>query len=360
MVIVDSLRNKLLRWFRLNARPLPWRCDRDPYRIWISEVMLQQTQVATVIPYFERFLKQFPNLHALAAADEQDVLRQWEGLGYYRRARALWQAARVLAAQGHATIPDAPELLRELPGFGRYTANAVLSQAFERRLPIVEANSRRVLCRLFGIDDDPGRASVAKQLWEHAENLLPAKAPGEFNQALMELGALVCTPADPGCENCPLARACLAKAHHRQHEIPARTKQPGVTAVAEIAIILRKRERLLLVQRPDSGRWARLWEVPHAEMQWMEPAPLAARRLLAGIGLKAKIGGALGVIRHSVTRFRITMTCLHARYQAGALAAPHYAAHAWVRPAELCAYPLAAPQRRLIGLLDSSKEPGAP
>ena len=250
---IPSLQRRLLSWFRKNARPLPWRADRDPYRIWISEVMLQQTQVATVIPYFERFLMRFPTLAALAQSDEQEVLRFWEGLGYYRRARVLWRAAKILHENHHVTIPDDPDLVRSLPGFGRYTANAVLSQAFDRRLPIVEANSRRVLCRLFGVEQAPKESAVQELLWQHAESLLPNKGVGDFNQALMELGALVCTPANPSCGDCPLAGVCRANLQGRQDQIPLRAKPVAVTQIEEVAVIVRKKDRLLLVQRPMRG-----------------------------------------------------------------------------------------------------------
>src|SRR5437764_8126511 len=189
------LHRRLLGWFDRHRRDLPWRRDRDPYRVWVSEVMLQQTQVATVVPYFERFLAAFPTLADLAAADEQDVLRLWEGLGYYRRARHLHQAARRLAAEHGGTLPDDPAVWRDLPGVGRYILGAVLSQAFDRKLPIVEANSLRVLTRLFGYRGDPREGVGKKWVWAAAEAVLPAKRAGDFNQALMELGALICTPA---------------------------------------------------------------------------------------------------------------------------------------------------------------------
>src|SRR5437763_3122971 len=216
------VRSRLLRWFDRHQRPLPWRRDRDPYRVWVSEVMLQQTTVAAVVPYFERFLAAFPTLADLAAADEQAVLRLWEGLGYYRRARHLHRAARQLVREYGGRLPDDAEVWRGLPGVGRYILGAVLSQAFGRRLPIVEANSLRVLCRLFGQRGDPRGGPVQKWLWAKAAELLPAKRAGDFNQALMELGALVCTPAAPKCDVCPLAKECVARREGAQAEIPAR------------------------------------------------------------------------------------------------------------------------------------------
>ncbi len=217
------LSRRLLSWFTRFRRDLPWRRDRDPYRIWVSEVMLQQTQTAAVVPYFERFLQAFPTLAALAAADEQDVLRLWEGLGYYRRACDLLKTARLLAAS-HGRFPNDPDALDGLPGLGRYTRNAVLSQAFDRRLPILEAYSRRVLARLFGRTGDLSRGPEQRWLWAAAEALLPPRRAGNFNQALMELGALVCTPAAPRCPECPLAGDCAARRLGRQESIPARTR----------------------------------------------------------------------------------------------------------------------------------------
>ena len=251
--------------------------------------MLQQTQVATVIPYYERFLKRFPTLAALAQADDQAVLRLWEGLGYYRRARDLCRAARLLGKNKHQTIPDDPEFVRSLPGFGRYTTNAVLSQAFDRRLPILEANSVRVLCRLFGIEQSPKVSAVQKLLWHLAETLLPATSVGDFNQAMMELGALVCTPVKPNCVQCPLLRHCQARLQNRQHDIPLRVKPPATVGIEEVAVIVRKRDRLLLVQRPSEGRGANLWEFPHHQRQSDETANLAAHRLLAKLGMVGEV-----------------------------------------------------------------------
>jgi A/G-specific adenine glycosylase len=350
---------RLRGWFGRHRRDLPWRRDRDPYRIWVSEVMLQQTQVATVIPFFERFVSAFPTLGTLAAADEQDVLRLWEGLGYYRRARDLHRAARALAAEHAERFPDDPAVVRTLPGFGRYTANAVLSQAFDARLPILEANSQRVLSRLFGRADDPRRGPARAWLWQAAEELLPGRpgartAPGtgEFNQALMELGALVCTPGTPRCGECPLAARCVARRKGLQESIPARTPPPAVTCVQEAAVVVRRGRRVLLVQRPAGGRWAGLWEFPHDALRAGETHEDAARRLVADLtGLGVELGPELTTLRHGITRYSITIVCFEADYRAGTFRSPFYAQGAWLDPADLAAYPVSAPQRRLAGVL---------
>jgi len=345
------VRRQLLHWFAGHARDLPWRRSRDPYAIWVSEVMLQQTQVATVIPYFERFLKAFPSLHALAQAGESEVLRLWEGLGYYRRARNLHRSARLLDAEYAGRLPNDPDVLRRLPGFGRYTTNAVLSQAFDRRLPILEANSRRVLCRLLGERGDPQSAEVQQQLWQTAETLLPLKRVGAFNQALMELGALVCTPVTPHCQRCPLARHCQARSAGLQEAIPMRAKRARIVQVDEVAVALMRNGQVLLVRRPAEGRWAGLWEFPHAEQELLESLEDTAKRLLAGLGFRGKVAGELITIRHAVTRFRITLTCVRVRWRAGEFAPVLYPEGRWLDPAELTAYPISAPQRRLAGAL---------
>jgi A/G-specific adenine glycosylase len=341
----------LLAWFNRHARPLPWRNNRDPYRIWISEVMLQQTQVKTVIPYFHRFLQAFPTLNDLADADEQAILRMWEGLGYYRRARALGQAGRLLRDQGYATVPDDPELLRTLPGFGRYTANAVLSQAYDRRLPILEANSERVLCRLFGVTANPKSPATRKQLWQYAESLVPARSAGAFNQAIMELGALVCTPRAPNCSGCPIKRHCIAAAHGRQESIPARSRSAATERVEEVAIVVRRGNRYLLVQRPPRGRWAGLWEFPHHELLPGESHESAAARMLATLGLGYESLEKLGTIKHQVTRFSITLVGMLALGTAGSVFREGYAAVRWPRHDELAMLPLSSPQRRLANLV---------
>ncbi len=352
------LPRRLLAWFARCRRDLPWRRDRDPYRIWISEVMLQQTQAASVVPYFERFLQAFPTLAALAAADEQDVLRLWEGLGYYRRARDLLKTARLLVASHCGRFPDDPDALDGLPGLGRYTRNAVLSQAFDRRLPILEANSRRVLARLFGRTGDPACGPEQRWLWAAAEALLPVRQAGDFNQALMELGALVCTPSAPRCVDCPLAADCAARRLGRQESIPARTPPPETVQVAEAAVVVRRGGRVLLLQRPPQGRWASLWEFPHGPLAPGESPDEAAARLLPELtGLRARLGAELVTLRHGVTRFRITLVCFEAEHLSGEFRSAFYQQAAWLAPPELTGHPVSAPQRRLAERVADSGRP---
>jgi A/G-specific adenine glycosylase len=351
------VRRRLLGWFARHARDLPWRRDRNPYRIWVSEVMLQQTQVATVGPYFERFLEAFPTLAVLAAASEQDVLRLWEGLGYYRRARDLHRAASRLAAEQGGQVPDDPAVFGELPGVGRYILGAVLSQAYDRRLPILEANSLRVLCRFFGIQGDPRSGPAQRWLWETSRRLLPARRVGDFNQALMELGALVCTPAAPDCAACPLARHCVARRQGLQELIPVRPNPPAVEEVIESAVVVRRGRRVLLVQRPPEGRWAGMWEFPHGPVGAGETPEAAAARLLPVLtGLDADLGPELLTLRHGVTRFRITMICFEADYRTGRFRSAFYPHGLWVEPQRLSDYPVSAPQRRLAEALVGTRQ----
>jgi A/G-specific adenine glycosylase len=353
--------------------------------------MLQQTQVATVLRYFEPFLLLFPNVKALAAASEQEVLRAWEGLGYYRRAHHLHQAARQLTAEHGGRVPNDPELFGDLPGVGRYILGAVMSQAFSRRLPILEANSRRVLCRLLGrmpsfkqqrggeaerrtefipfsalpqrnesryLGRPNGMNSVLPSgecwLWQTAESLLPRRRIGDFNQALMELGALVCTPARPRCEVCPLKRSCIACTRSLQHEIPGRRQSPTPVTVREVAVVIRRGNRVLLVQRPLTGRWSGMWEFPHDQVGAKETNKAAARRVAKDlVGLSVRLGREILTVRHSVTRFRIILTCFEASFRAGKFQSKFYHKGRWLFPARLQTLPVSSPQRRLaLALVD--------
>jgi A/G-specific adenine glycosylase len=353
----SDLRRRLLRWFDFHKRSLPWRTDRDPYRIWVSEVMLQQTTVAAVVPYFERFMAAFPTVGALADADEQHVLKLWEGLGYYRRARHLHAAARRLTKFDDSQITDDMEVWSELPGVGRYILGAVLSQAFDQRLPIVEANSLRVLARLFGYRGNPREGAGKAWVWSAAESLLPAKRAGDFNQALMELGALVCTPTGPSCGHCPLAARCIAHLDGLQEQIPLRKKPAVVESVSEVAVVIRDRKRVLMCQRrSDAKRWQNMWEVPHAERSVGEDSFTAAVRIAEELtGFEVEPGEEIATIRHAVTRFAISLVGVEAELRRGRFKPGFYAAAKWLKPAELGAFPVSSPQRRLITELASRR-----
>ena len=348
----QRLRKQLLAWFARRQRPFPWREDRDAYRIWVSEVMLQQTQAATVVPYFERFMARFPKLPDLAAAGEQDVLRLWEGLGYYARARNLHRAARQIVALHGGRFPRDPEQTALLPGVGRYMVGAVLSQAYGSRLPILEANSQRVLCRLFAVRTDPTRNPTRDELWQLAKEVLPRRRVGDFNQALMELGAVVCTATNAKCAACPLRKECSSARLGIQDEIPVLPKRAASVDVREAAVVVRRENRVLLVQRPVTGRWAGLWEFPHSPLEIGEELASAAIRITKQLtAIRVRLGPELLTVRHAVTHHRITLTCFETTYVSGAFQSNFYTRGEWIERAELADYPVSSPQRRLAAAL---------
>jgi A/G-specific adenine glycosylase len=353
-----QIHKKLLAWFDRYRRDLPWRKDRDSYHIWVSEVMLQQTQVATVLRYFEPFIRSFPSIKALAAAPERQVLRAWEGMGYYRRARHLHQAAQQLVADHKGRIPNDPDVFGNLPGVGRYILGAVLSQAFERRMPIVEANSRRVFSRLLGPNGHlhATRSGALSSLWQVAEELLPALRIGDFNQALMELGALVCTPSSPRCGDCPIAHWCQARRLGLQNKIPSTRAGTKETRIREVAVIICRAGRVLLVQRPSGGRWTNMWEFPHHQVRSKESVESAARRIARKLaGLEAEPISNLLMLKHSVNQYRISLTCLESSYRAGKFQSDFYPRGRWLYPPQLQDFPLSAPHRKLARFLLSTR-----
>lgn len=316
--------------------------------------MLQQTTVAAVTKYFQRFVRRFPTLKSLARADEQDVLRLWQGLGYYRRARHLHQAAQMLAANGRQ-LPDNPAVWAELPGVGRYILGAVLSQAFDRRLPIVEANSSRVICRLFARRGDCRTATMQKWLWQKAEDLLPRKRIGDFNQALMELGALICTPAQPACEQCPVRSDCQAFEDGTQTAIPSRTDKKPNEHVHEVAVVVKHGNRVLLAQRSaNAPRWASMWEFPQDVVRPGETTRQAAQRCLReSIGVSARLQRELATITYPVTRFRMHLTAFAAVAANRRLVGSKLPQAQWVTGQELGQFPAGTAQRRLMELVRS-------
>lgn len=348
------LRRRLLAWYDTHARDLPWRRSRDPYRVWVSEVMLQQTVVAAVVPHFERFLARFPTVNDLAAAPEEDVLRHWEGLGYYRRARQLHRAATVLRDQHAGQFPRDILTVRRLPGIGRYTAGAILSIAFDQPQPILEANTIRLLARLLAFGGDTAATAGQKLLWETAERLVPQRAAGRFNQALMELGSQVCTPRNPNCDDCPLAALCPTRRWGLAESIPAARARPTIEQVREAAVVVRRGRSVLLRKRQPGERWAGMWDFPRFPLADNEPASVGKTlrdEVHRATGWLIEPGRLLTSIRHSVTRFRITLDC----YEAAAIerrktstAPPELC---WVYPARLAEYPLSTSARRLAHLV---------
>ena len=321
------------------ARDLPWRRDRSPYAVWVSEVMLQQTQVATVIPYFERWLIRFPTVHALAAAPLDDALKAWEGLGYYARARNLHRAARLIVERHGGRLPDDRAALLALPGIGRYTVGAILSLAYGRAEPVLDGNVRRVLCRLYDVDEDPRRPAVEARLWTLSTAILRAAGAGHsgaINEALMELGALVCAPVAPDCPACPVAAYCLARARGTVAARPLsapRPVTPHYTVAA--AVVVRADGRALLTRRPPAGLLGGLWGFPNGITRAGEDlADAAARAVYERAGLPIRIDRALPAVKHAYTHFRITLTAFVASPAPGATFAGDDDAR-WVTLAEL-------------------------
>ncbi|MBD3676634.1 MAG: A/G-specific adenine glycosylase [Planctomycetaceae bacterium] len=324
-----ALRRRLKSWYRKNGRELPWRNLDDPYRVWISEIMLQQTTVTTVIPYYERFFQRFPNVRALAAADQQEVLALWEGLGYYSRARNLHKAAGLIVEEHAGEFPTSAHELQKLPGIGRYTAGAIASFAMGQSAPIVEANTLRLYARLLGMRGDPRSTAGQRELWEFAEAVLPKRNAGDVNQALMDLGSLVCTPTEPDCPHCPLLNDCRAAELKLQHEIPKAKQKTKITALQDICVAVMDGRKVLLRQRQPDERWAGLWDFPRWTTE--NPLPTMSKNLLPPPSLEQSIlaelhertgyrvnqGPLAEVIKHSVTRYRIELFCFTAEKISG-------------------------------------------
>ncbi len=350
------MRQRLVAWYEGARRELPWRSNRDPYRILVSELMLVQTTVAAALPYFEKFLRRFPDIQALAAADQAEVLKAWEGLGYYRRARQLHAAARQVVRDHAGTIPDDPAAVRALPGVGRYIAGAVLSFAFDRPEPIVEANSQRVLARLLALRETITAGAGRERVWLAAGRLVPAQGAGTFNQALMELGALVCTPRQPSCLFCPLAQHCQARRLGLQDVIPRSTPRPKPAAVTEAAAVVLRRGQVLIVQRGPGRLWEDFWEFPTIHVDGADPAGRSfgspvelaegVRRLT---GVRVAIGPPIATLRFGVTHHRVTLTAHRATALSGTLRpGPGLIDARWVEPERLSDYTFGSAGRRLV------------
>jgi A/G-specific adenine glycosylase len=350
-----AFRRQLKPWYARHKRDLPWRNSPDPYAVWVSEIMLQQTQVETVKAYFVRFLERFPDVQSLAAADELEVLRFWEGLGYYRRARQLHKAAQVICDEHGGVFPRDAKAVSALPGIGRYTTGAILSIACNQRQPILEANTVRLYSRLLGYAEDPTKAAGQRVLWQFAQDVLPQSECGEFNQALMELGSLVCTPRSPDCDACPVAELCAACREGLQDKIPGTVKRMNFEDRHEVAVVLKHKHHVLLRQCQPGERWAGLWDYPrfthpasnHENLAWPQIAACVADRT----GITPSSGEHLTTIRHGVTRYRIKLDCYVSELPNRPLKQLEDASHVWVAIDELEAYPLSTTGRKISRLV---------
>jgi len=306
----EAIQKRLLRWFEENKRDLPWRRTQDPYAVWVSEIMLQQTQVATVIPYYQKFLKSFPTLRHLAKANLSKVLKVWEGLGYYSRARNLHRASQILLNHFHGKTPDTLKDLLSLPGIGRSTAGAILSFAFDKEAPILDGNAKRVLSRLFAVLGSPGGRKTEQLFWEISESLIPKGYSNPFNQALMDLGSIICTPKGPRCPLCPLHHFCKARASGDPEKYPTKKSQRAIPHVESVSAVIKKKGKVLLNQRPPVGLLGGLWGFPNWRIEEKRGTRLRLRLrncIKKEMGMNVKVKEPMGIFHQTYSHFKLTL-----------------------------------------------------
>jgi A/G-specific adenine glycosylase len=332
----------LLDWYAQNARQLPWRGNSDPYVIWVSEIMLQQTRVETVIPYFERWMARFPTIHALASADLQEVLMLWEGLGYYGRARNLHRAARLVVDDFDGVLPGDISALMKIPGIGRYTAGAIASIAFGLDEPVLDGNVRRVMARVFNVTHPLRSSDGERKFWQLASEHLPPGRSSEYNQALMDLGATICVPQAPACQRCPLRDICQAYALNLQDELPVIANKASTPHYTVTAAIIRKPGMVLITQRPLNGLLGGLWEFPGGKLlPGEELTACLQREIREELGMDITVGCLIGVYHHAYTHFRITLHAFACQPVNSVEPRPLQVNDLrWVEPSQLREYPM--------------------
>ena len=339
--MLSPITSRLLDWYALHARHLPWRGRTDAYTVWVSEIMLQQTRVETVLPFFERWMERFPNVAAVAAASQQDVLTAWEGLGYYGRVRNLHRAAQIVMVEYDGELPCSVEELRGLPGVGRYTAGAIASIACGLDEPALDGNIQRVLARLFDVTEPARSPAGERRLLELATANLPSGRAGEYNQALMDLGAMVCTPHKPACSLCPVLEFCRAHLLGIQEERPVKKPRPAIPHYLVTAAIIERDGQVLLAQRPAEGLLGGLWEFPGGKVQEGENLPTCLKREIhEELGVKIRVGKASGVYRHAYTHFRVTLHAFRCVLVSGEPRPIQVSDLRWATLGELAAYPM--------------------
>jgi A/G-specific adenine glycosylase len=340
----------LIHWYQKGHRELPWRETTDPYRIWLSEIMLQQTQVNTVLPYYSRYLDRFPTIASLAEADEQEVIKLWEGLGYYARCRNLHAAARRIVSEQGGHFPETLKEVQALPGIGRSTAGAILTFAFGQRHPLLDGNVKRVIARLYDIDEEVDRGAVQKRMWKYSEALLSeADDPAAFNQAVMELGATLCTRREPSCDRCPVEGHCYARARGTQSERPVkrpRKKSPHYN----IAVgVIRDHGHILIQLRPPSGLLGGLWEFPGGKQEPDEALEEAVRReIQEELGVEVRVGALIAAVKHAYSHFRITLHAFDCELVSGTPVSHASQEWRWVAPEDLDQYAFPKANRTVL------------
>lgn len=355
-----SVEQDLLPWFTRHQRQMPWRSNRTAYRVWISELMLQQTRVDTVRPYFQAWMKRFPSLRALAAAPLQDVLKQWEGLGYYARARNAHRAATFLVQERGGRFPRTSSALRELPGIGPYTAAAIASLAFGEPVAVLDGNVMRVLSRLVACPDDIGSSTTRRAMQAWADQLLIEEQPGACNEAWMELGATICLPRNPDCSGCPLRACCRARAEGDPEQYPKKEKAAAVPhRHVGAGIIVRRDGHILIAQRREDAMLGGMWEFPGGGQEPGESlSRCVARELREELGIQVRVGPRLLTVRHAFSHFTMDLHAYWVRIHSGRPRPLQCADLAWVRPSQIAKYPLPrADQRILKKLLQAGGPP---
>jgi len=348
----QDIRKKLLTWYDKTKRSLPWRKTKDPYKIWVSEIMLQQTQVKTVIPYYERWIKTLPSIKRLANAPEQKVLKLWEGLGYYSRAKNLKKSAKIINEEMNGKLPKTVKGLQSLPGIGRYTAGAISSIAFGLKAPVLDGNVKRVLSRLFCINENGATSASENLLWEKATNLISVSRPGDFNQALMELGATVCIPKSPICQKCPIQTTCKAFLKNRVNEFPPSKKKVPSKNIEVSAGIIIKNKKVYIQQRSKDGLMGGLWEFPGGKREKNESIEECLKReIKEELGVGVVTLKKVMTIKHNYTQFRVTLNVFTCGLQKKKIRPNGCEQWKWVSFSNLKKYPFPAANVKIVKYL---------
>lgn len=353
--LIPTLQKNLLNWFYREKRTMPWRTTRDPYLILVSEMMLQQTQVKTVIPYFNRWVAAYPTVHKLAAARETPVLKLWQGLGYYSRARNLHRSAKMIVEEFSGNVPDTFDEILKLPGVGRYTAGAVLSIAFDKNIPVLDGNVKRVLSRWFCLDENGQSKASENRLLETAERLIPTDSPGDFNQAIMELGATLCLPKNPLCLLCPMNANCLAKKKSSQDKFPPAKIRTPTKKIAVSAAVINRNGKIYIQKRPQKGLMGGLWEFPGGKIEKDEnPEDCLKREIREELGVEVTLKEKFMTLKHSYTQFRVTLHVFLCDLEKGRLKPSSCDDWKWVLLEEMDRYPFPAANVKILNKLQQN------